>query len=149
MADRLVTWLYDTPIATLMRGPEFRIRLEWQRGQRLAECVGRAQDGVHERAAGAVLLAVRADGQRAESDYRVLADVAPGAKDVADCFACGSDRHRDSAGSQAGPARSSSISLASGGSWPGGRPRANAAAVMARMTSVSRSVSRRISTRSR
>ncbi len=29
MADRLVAWLYDTPIATLIRGPEFRIRLEW------------------------------------------------------------------------------------------------------------------------
>src|SRR6266496_6471290 len=29
MADRLVAWLYDTPVATLMRGPEFRIRLEW------------------------------------------------------------------------------------------------------------------------
>ena len=30
MADRLVAWLYDTPVATLMRGPEFRIRLEWR-----------------------------------------------------------------------------------------------------------------------
>ena len=30
MADRLVAWLYDTPIAALMRGPEFRIRLEWR-----------------------------------------------------------------------------------------------------------------------
>jgi serine/threonine-protein kinase HipA len=30
VADRLVAWLYDTPIATLMRGPEFRIRLEWR-----------------------------------------------------------------------------------------------------------------------
>ena len=29
MADRLVAWLHDTPVATLMRGPEFRIRLEW------------------------------------------------------------------------------------------------------------------------
>ena len=29
MADRLVAWLYDTPIAILARGPEFRIRLEW------------------------------------------------------------------------------------------------------------------------
>jgi len=29
VADRLVAWLYDTPIATLIRGPEFRIRLEW------------------------------------------------------------------------------------------------------------------------
>src|SRR6266511_6302427 len=37
-------------------------RVAEQRGQRLAECVGRAQDGVHERAAGAVPLAVRADG---------------------------------------------------------------------------------------
>jgi sugar/nucleoside kinase (ribokinase family) len=41
--------------------------------------------------------------------------------------------NRDSAGSQAGPARSSSISGASGGIWPGGRPQANAAAVTARM----------------
>ena len=30
MADRLVAWLYDTPVATLIRGPEFRIRLEWR-----------------------------------------------------------------------------------------------------------------------
>ena len=29
MADRLVAWLYDTPVAVLIRGPEFRIRLEW------------------------------------------------------------------------------------------------------------------------
>jgi serine/threonine-protein kinase HipA len=28
--DRLVAWLYDTPVATLTRGPEFRIRLEWR-----------------------------------------------------------------------------------------------------------------------
>jgi serine/threonine-protein kinase HipA len=28
VADRLVAWLYDTPVAMLMRGPEFRIRLE-------------------------------------------------------------------------------------------------------------------------
>ena len=30
MADRLVAWLYDTPVAALTRGPEFRIRLEWR-----------------------------------------------------------------------------------------------------------------------
>jgi serine/threonine-protein kinase HipA len=30
VADRLVAWLYDTPVAVLMRGPEFRIRLEWR-----------------------------------------------------------------------------------------------------------------------
>ena len=29
MADQLVAWLYDTPVAVLIRGPEFRIRLEW------------------------------------------------------------------------------------------------------------------------
>lgn len=29
MTDRLVAWLYDTPVAVLIRGPEFRIRLEW------------------------------------------------------------------------------------------------------------------------
>ena len=29
MADRLLAWLYDTPVAVLIRGPEFRIRLEW------------------------------------------------------------------------------------------------------------------------
>lgn len=29
MADRLVAWLYETPVAILSRGPEFRIRLEW------------------------------------------------------------------------------------------------------------------------
>ena len=30
MADRLVAWLYGTPVAVLIRGPEFRIRLEWR-----------------------------------------------------------------------------------------------------------------------
>ena len=30
MADRLVAWLYDTPVAVLSRRPEFRIRLEWR-----------------------------------------------------------------------------------------------------------------------
>ena len=30
MADRLVAWLYETPVAVLVRGPEFRIRLEWR-----------------------------------------------------------------------------------------------------------------------
>jgi serine/threonine-protein kinase HipA len=30
VADRLVAWLYDTPVAALTRGPEFRIRLEWR-----------------------------------------------------------------------------------------------------------------------
>jgi serine/threonine-protein kinase HipA len=30
VADRLVAWLYDTPVAALVRGPEFRIRLEWR-----------------------------------------------------------------------------------------------------------------------
>jgi serine/threonine-protein kinase HipA len=30
VADRLVAWLYDTPVAGLIRGPEFRIRLEWR-----------------------------------------------------------------------------------------------------------------------
>ena len=30
MADRLVAWLHDTPVAVLIRGPEFRIRLEWR-----------------------------------------------------------------------------------------------------------------------
>jgi serine/threonine-protein kinase HipA len=29
VADRLVAWLYDTPVAVLTPGPEFRIRLEW------------------------------------------------------------------------------------------------------------------------
>ncbi len=29
MADLLVAWLYETPVAVLIRGPEFRIRLEW------------------------------------------------------------------------------------------------------------------------
>jgi len=30
MADRLVAWLYGTPVAVLTPGPEFRIRLEWR-----------------------------------------------------------------------------------------------------------------------
>src|SRR5580704_7192853 len=30
VADRLVAWLYDTPVAVLIRGPEFRIRLKWR-----------------------------------------------------------------------------------------------------------------------
>jgi HipA-like protein len=29
VADRLVAWLHGTPVAVLIRGPEFRIRLEW------------------------------------------------------------------------------------------------------------------------
>ncbi len=29
MADRLVAWLFDAPVAVLMPGPEFRIQLEW------------------------------------------------------------------------------------------------------------------------
>ena len=45
-------------------------RVAEERHQRLAERVGRAQDGVHERAADAVLLAVRTDGQRAERAAR-------------------------------------------------------------------------------
>src|SRR5206468_7142081 len=67
-------------------------RVAEQRGQRLAECVGRAQDSVHERAADAVPLAVRADGQRADRDDRVLADVTPAAEHVADDLARGGDR---------------------------------------------------------
>lgn len=30
MADRLVAWLYDTPVAVLLPAPEFRIHLEWR-----------------------------------------------------------------------------------------------------------------------
>jgi serine/threonine-protein kinase HipA len=30
VADRLVAWLYDTPVAVLLPAPEFRIRLEWR-----------------------------------------------------------------------------------------------------------------------
>jgi serine/threonine-protein kinase HipA len=30
VADRLVAWLYDTPVAVLTPGPEFRIQLEWR-----------------------------------------------------------------------------------------------------------------------
>jgi serine/threonine-protein kinase HipA len=30
LADRLVAWLYDTPVADLTPGPDFRIRLEWR-----------------------------------------------------------------------------------------------------------------------
>ena len=30
MADRLVAWLYDTPVAVLTPGPELRIQLEWR-----------------------------------------------------------------------------------------------------------------------
>jgi serine/threonine-protein kinase HipA len=30
VADRLVAWLYDTPVAVLMPAPEFRIQLEWR-----------------------------------------------------------------------------------------------------------------------
>jgi serine/threonine-protein kinase HipA len=29
VADRLIAWLYDTPVAVLKPGPEFRIHLEW------------------------------------------------------------------------------------------------------------------------
>ena len=30
MADRLVAWLHDTPVATLMPGPHYRMTLEWR-----------------------------------------------------------------------------------------------------------------------
>jgi serine/threonine-protein kinase HipA len=30
VADRLVAWLHDTPVAVLLPGPEFRIHLEWR-----------------------------------------------------------------------------------------------------------------------
>jgi serine/threonine-protein kinase HipA len=30
VADRLVAWLYDTPVAELIPAPEFRIHLEWR-----------------------------------------------------------------------------------------------------------------------
>ncbi len=30
MADQLVAWLYDTPVAVLTPGPEFRMHLEWR-----------------------------------------------------------------------------------------------------------------------
>jgi serine/threonine-protein kinase HipA len=30
VADRLVAWLYDTPVAVLTAGPQFRIQLEWR-----------------------------------------------------------------------------------------------------------------------
>jgi serine/threonine-protein kinase HipA len=30
VADRLVAWLYDTPVAVLMPGPEYRIQIEWR-----------------------------------------------------------------------------------------------------------------------
>jgi hypothetical protein len=44
---------------------------------------------VHERAADAAALVVRADGQRADCDDGVLADVPAGAEDVADRLAYG------------------------------------------------------------
>jgi len=61
--------------------PELAVvgRVAEQHDQRLAERVGRAQDGVHERAADAVPLPVRPDGQRAEREDGVLADVPSGA----------------------------------------------------------------------
>ena len=30
MAERLVAWLYETPVAVLTPGPEFRLHLEWR-----------------------------------------------------------------------------------------------------------------------
>ena len=47
---------------------------------------------MHERAAGAVPLVVRPDGQWAECEDGVLADVAPAAEHVADNLARGGDR---------------------------------------------------------
>src|SRR6266568_3957329 len=70
--------------AELESEPAVVPRVAEQRGQRLAESVSRAQDGVHERAAGAVPLVVRPDGQRAEREDGVLADMPPGAQHVAD-----------------------------------------------------------------
>ena len=78
--------------AELESEPSVVGRVAEQRDQRLTECVGRAQDGVHERAADAGVLVVRTDGQRAEGDDGVLTDMPSGAEDVADRFACEGDR---------------------------------------------------------
>ena len=77
-------------------------RVAEQRGQRLSECVSRAQDGVHERAADAVPLPVRPDGQRAEREDGVLTDVPLGAQHVADDLARGGDRHQGQRGEPGG-----------------------------------------------
>ena len=94
-------------------------------------------------------LVVRPDGQRAEREDGVLADVPPGAQYVADGLARRSDRHNGQCRKprRAGPELVDQPGLGRGLAR---RPaRVNAAAVMARMTSMSRAVSRRISTRSR
>src|SRR5712671_903993 len=70
--------------AELEAEPAVVPRVAEQGGQRLAEGVSRAQDGVHERAADTVPLPVRPDGQRAEREDGVLADVPLGAQHVAD-----------------------------------------------------------------
>ena len=104
---------------------------------------------MHERAADAVLLAVRADGQRADREDRILADVAPAAEHVPDDLARGGDRDQGQR-REPGGADPELVDQPGLGYGPaGGRPAANAAVVMARMTSLSRLVSRRISTRSR
>jgi hypothetical protein len=78
--------------AELESEPAVVRRVAEQGGQWLAEGVSRAQDGVHERAADPVPLVVRPDGQRAEREDGVLADVPPGAQHVADDLARGGDR---------------------------------------------------------
>ena len=64
--------------AELESEPAVVRRVAEQRDQRLAEGVSRAQDGVRERAADAVPLPVRLDGQRAEREDGVPGRRAPG-----------------------------------------------------------------------
>ena len=64
-----------------------------QRDQRLAQRVGRAQDGVHEGAPDTAALAVRADGQRPEREHGRPPDMPAGADHVPDHLT-GADRHQ-------------------------------------------------------
>jgi 3-oxoacyl-[acyl-carrier protein] reductase len=65
-----------------------------QRHQRLAKRVAGAQHGVHQRAADPGPLPVRPDRQRAQRQYRHVADVPPCAQHVPGHVAVGSDGHQ-------------------------------------------------------
>ena len=102
---------------------------------------------MHERAARAVPLVVRPDGQRAERENGIGADVPTRAQDVPDDLACGRGCHQGQRGEPRGAGPELADQRGLGRVLAGRRPgRANAAAVMARMALMSAVSSRRIST---
>jgi 3-oxoacyl-[acyl-carrier protein] reductase len=74
--------------------PAVVARISEQRHQRLAERVAGSQHGVHQRGADSGPLPVRPDRQRAQRQYRHVADVPPGAQHMPGQVAVGSDDHQ-------------------------------------------------------